>query len=175
MYTAIRIYWKLFIGYFWLIDYLKITDELIHHTKITVSVHFLQSEVQQLDFELTWWSISIVWRHCCRLATADQHFGLKISSAYHQLINKKKASLAAANIVISDDVMRKRAVVKHINLWPRQNRGALTHDDLWPWRWWMTWLGDWVLGQIFCCLQCGLTRSPSEGRGRVRRVSADTR
>lgn len=38
----------------------------------------------------------------------------------------------------------------------------------------MTCLGNWVLGQIFCCLQRGLTRSPSEGRGGVGSVSADT-
>lgn len=71
------------------------------------------------------------------------------------------------------DVMRKRAVVKHINLWPLQERRAATRDDLWPPGPCMTWLGDWVLGQIFCCLLRGLTRSPSEGWGGVR-VSAQT-
>ena len=70
--------------------------------------------------------------------------------------------------------MRKRAVVKHINLWPLQEHRAATRDNLWPRGWCMTWLGDWVLGQIFCCLQRGLTRSPSGGRGGVGHVSADT-
>lgn len=76
-----------------------------------------------------------------------------------------------ASNVSRPDVMRKSAVVKRMKPWPRRELCALTRGDLRPrrWRWW---LGDWVLGHIFCCLQSGLMGSPSEGR--VRSVCADT-
>lgn len=44
-------------------------------------------------------------------------------------------------------VLRKRAVVSHINLWPLREHSAATRDDLRPWRWCMTRLAGWVLGQ----------------------------
>lgn len=104
-----------------------------------------------------------VWKHRhCRLSAdswlSSSWCGVTGIVCYSYNVRRRAAVMS----------WEKRAVVKHINLWPLQERRAVTRDDLWPWRWCMTWLGDWVLAQIFCCLRRGLTRSPSGGPSRHR-------
>lgn len=69
--------------------------------------------------------------------------------------------------------MRKRAAVSHISLWPKQEHGTLTHDNLWPQRWCLTWLDEWVLGEVFCCLLWGLIVECIWGRAAIRTAPED--